>query len=1084
MSRLRLEDWLSKNALSEYLPLFRQHEIILSDLPLLSDDDIAELGLPLGPRKRLIAAIASLRETSTHDDPLAESCEDEIQAQGTAERRQLTVMFCDLVGSTELSVRLDPEELSEITRAYQERCKAVIDKYDGYVARYMGDGVLVYFGYPRAHEDDAIRSVHAGFEICAGVGGSVGDTGAQPDVELHVRVGIATGPVVVGGTVGEGASRESTASGETPNLAARLQAIAGPDQVIVDASTQALTESMFRFEARGDQQLKGFGQAVQAWRVVEKRRSGKLRPDADDLDLAGMVGRTEELALLLRRWEDTSEKEGQVVLITGEPGIGKSRIIKGLQEKLSAEQCDLVSFSCSPYQRSASLWPFVTDLERKTAIPPRSDVSVRREQLRALVSTFATDVREAMSAFASLLSIDIGDEFQVSALSAQEKRDLTLRLLVEQIVGLNREIPVVVFFEDAHWSDPTSLDLLERLIQRIMTLPVLLIVTARPEFTPGWQDFSHFTGLTLNKMSRREVRSLATKVAGNKKLPDEVVSEILQRTDGVPLYVEELTKLILESGHLSEEDDTFTLRAPLPDLEIPVSLKASLMARLDRTGTARETAQIASVIGRHFGFRLLSGVSPQGPETVSENVQRLIDSGMIFLEDSVDDLQYSFKHALIRDVAYESLLRSRRFKLHEGVGDALAAEFINRTDEVCESLAYHYSRASQPAKAVDYLSRAATKAVGRYAHKEAIDALTEALKQIDESDIEALRIQKSDLLLRLAQSHYFLGHFEDSVAILSNEPDQREVARDRQLEAEWFFWLSHMSIRLGRPDASEQAAHRAIAAAEESEAFGAKGRALGNLVLVGHFSHSADQVTKAAAWAAESSALLESTGDYYWQGMTAFYAGMARITAGDLPGALEQAKKAYEIGENISDSRLLAYALFLQGRLFADLNRFDDAVASCTEAVDIAPDPTSGAYSSAFLGYSRLLAGNFAEAEPLLRRAVEDVTEFQFRPFIGWFHILVAEALRNMGRLEEAEALTIEGMAICQDTRYAFGYGWGCRCLGRIKVAEGLRSDAAMQFKEALAAFERVDSTREFSITLDELKALTRDDIKNSKDLA
>ena len=871
-----IADWLQLHGLEEHTDLFQEQQILVSDLPLLTEEDIKELGLPLGPRKRLMAALQSLN-VSVEQPDVEESPVLENKEQSGAERRQLTVLFCDLVGSTELSRKLDPEDMQDINRAYQDMCRTVIERYDGYIARYMGDGVLAYFGYPRAHEDDAVRAVHTGLNIISEMNSINQGVGGKHAVELSVRVGIATGPVVVGDVVGKGASQESTAIGETPNFAARLQGLAEPNSIIIASETRGLAKEHFEYTKIADQRVKGFDTPLTVWRVNNERALGGRFDARHTAEMSSLVGRTEELALIMRRWEQVKENEGQVVLLSGEPGIGKSRIIQALRESLSSEDCTFLRYQCSPYHTNTALWPIIEQLERAVDIQPGDDSECRLNKLKNLLMLSSKNIESTLPYIAGLLSFDTNEQYPLPPLSPQELKDLTLQQLVEQIIGLASRQPVVMLYEDAHWSDPTSLELLGKIIQQLTDLPILLLVAFRPEFTPPWMDVDYVTGLSLNRMSRREVSSLATEISGGKHLPREVLDAILERTDGVPLYVEELTKLVLESEVLSEKGDEFILNAPLPTIEIPMTLKDSLMARLDRLGSARETAQVAAVIGRQFNYDILAAISIVSSEELKNALTELSAAGLLIQKGYPPSVKYMFKHALVRDAAYESLLKSRRCALHGALAESLESRHAGNPDEADESIAYHYSQANRPKKAVEYLVKSATKAAQLYSHREAIESLKQALEQIEKSSDESLRNQRADLHLRLAHSYYFIGNFKESLDIVSDRAHQKGLVSGTKLAAEWFFWQGHMGIRSGDPWIAEEAANRSIQEADKAEAHGAKGRALGVLVLHAHFFDSYEALEESKNHAVQSTKLLENSGEIFWQGMTEFYVGMVHI---------------------------------------------------------------------------------------------------------------------------------------------------------------------------------------------------------------
>ena len=599
-----IADWLKGLGLAQYAAAFRENDITEALLPKLTGEDLKDLGVAtVGHRRMLLDAIAaSTADGKAPDAATARTPGPEPQA----ERRQLTVMFCDLVGSTALSARLDPEDLRAVIGAYHRCVAKVMGRGGGFVAKYMGDGVLAYFGYPRADEHDAERAVRAALKLVESVAGL--DTVAA--VRLQVRVGIATGLVVVGDLIGEGASQEQAVVGETPNLAARLQALAEPGTVVIAPSTRRLTGGLFEYADLGAVELKGLGAPVMAARVLRGSAAESRFEALRGHDPTPLVGRDEELALLTRRWQQAKAGEGRVVVLIGEPGIGKSRLAQAMLEEVTGEPHTRLRYFCSPHHQASALHPFITQLEHAAGFSREDMAEARLAKLEALLARSNAGAEET-GFIAALLSLPTGDKYPLPDLTPQRRKEKTFEALLAQLARLAARTPVLMLFEDAHWIDPTSLELLTLTVARASTLPLLLLVTARPEFTPPWPADAHVTTLPLARLGRREGMTLVERSAGGKALPAEILEQILARTDGVPLFLEELTKTIIESGLLREEDGHYALDGALPPLAIPTTLHDSLMARLDRLAPVREVAQIGAAIGREFSYPLLSAVAQQ-----------------------------------------------------------------------------------------------------------------------------------------------------------------------------------------------------------------------------------------------------------------------------------------------------------------------------------------------------------------------------------------------------------------------------------------------------------------------------------------
>ena len=641
----------------------------------------------------------------------------------TAERRQLTVMFCDLVGSTALSARFDPEHLREEIRAYQKAVSGVVGRYDGFVAKFMGDGVLVYFGYPRAHEDDAERAVRAGLEIAAAVT-SLETRGTD---RLAVRIGIATGLVVVGDLVGDGSAQEQAVVGETPNLAARLQALAQPAQIVLGGATRRLIGDLFRLRGLGRQTAKGFAEPVEAF-VVEGVAETESRFEAARRRLSDLVGRAAESALLCDRLREAWAGAGQIVLLSGEAGIGKSRLAAQLAAEVASEPHTRLRYQCSPYHRDSVLHPFVVALGRAARLAPNDPAETQLDKLEAILAP--ARIAETAPLFASLLSIPTGDRYPPLALSAAQQRRLTLAALLDQLEALARQKPVLMLFEDVHWADATSLEVLDLTVERVRALPVLVMITFRPEYEGPWTGLSHVTSIALDRLAPAEVETLAEHVAG-RPLPPAVTAQIVAKTDGVPLFVEELTKTVLESGLLVAGPQGWRLDGPLPPFAIPATLQDSLAARLDRLAPVKEIAQIGAAIGREFSYPLLRAVAGRDEAALRAALVQLEEAELLFRSGAPPDARYTFKHALVQDTAYETLLRSRRQILHRQIADVLRAEFPAVAAAEPELVAHHLTQAGLDEPAIEWWGKAGDQAVRRSAFKEAAAHLGKAIELAD-----------------------------------------------------------------------------------------------------------------------------------------------------------------------------------------------------------------------------------------------------------------------------------------------------------------------------------------------------------------
>jgi class 3 adenylate cyclase/predicted ATPase len=638
------------------------------------------------------------------------------------ERRHLTVLCCDFAGADKDAFD-DPEDFVNAMRAYRERCAGAIAACGGHVASYVDDGVLAFFGYPRAREDAAERSVRAGLAIIAAIDSLKSGSGPA----LRARVGIATG-LVVNDQV-SGGTLEQVAVGKPLTVAAELQAMAKPGSVVIADSTRSLLGSLFDLEDLGEHALKG-SPSVRTWQVIGDSTTESRFEALRGTSLTPLIGRAEELTLLLDRWEQAKEGDGQVVLLSGEPGIGKSRLLQALRERLADMPHILLGCYCSPHRLDSPLQPVIAHLERAANFARGDEPEQKLAKLEALLAQRDEDVARAAPLFASLLSIPAAGRYAPLDMSRQQQRERTLSTLVDQIERLAARQPVLLVWEDVHWADPTSLELLGLAIDRVQGLPVLAVVTFRPEFTPPWRGYTHVTGLTLNRLSRRRCGHLVAGVTGGKTLPDVVLDQIATKSDGMPLFAEELTKAVIESGLLREEDDRYELDGPLPPLAIPATLQDSLMARLDRLTPAKEVAQVAAVIGREFSHELLAAIVPR-VEELDEALHQLMAAELVFRRGVTPQVTYSFKHALVRDAAHASLLKSRRRQLHARIAEVLEESFAPIVESEPDVLASHWAEAGAADKAAIYRMRAGQLALAHSATAEAVAQLTLGQQLLD-----------------------------------------------------------------------------------------------------------------------------------------------------------------------------------------------------------------------------------------------------------------------------------------------------------------------------------------------------------------
>ncbi len=1005
-----VQEWLRQIGLGEYAEVFARNDVDFDVLPELTEQDLAELGVSLGDRKRLLKAIRT-RSAGAPGDPARAA------HGGDAERRQLTVLFCDLVGSTELSARLDPEDLRDVMRVYQDCLARVIGGLEGHIARFMGDGALACFGYPKAHEDDAERAVRAGLELIE----AIGELHPRPDVALAVRIGIATGVVVVGDLISEAAEDRDSVAGETPNLAARLQAISPPGAVLVAPSTRRLVAGVFELSDFGEHGLKGFAGPIQAWRVLgfaqaegrfEAQRSTALTP---------LIGREHELKLLLDRWREAAQGRGQVVLLSGEAGIGKSRITRALAERLGDEAHTTLRYHCSPYHANSALHPVIEQLERAAGFARDDATAAKLDKLEALIARSGLVEAQAAPLLAGLLGVPTNGRYAPLDLGPQRQRQRTLELLVEQVAGLAARQPVLAVYEDIHWMDPSSLDLLGMIIERAQHLRALIVVTYRPEFDPPWASSAHVRSMSLGRLSRRDGAVLVEGVSGGKALPPSVLEQIVAKTDGVPLFVEELTKTVLESGLLREAGDRYELAGPLGELAIPMTLHASLMARLDRLAPVKDVAQIGAVIGREFSYDLLAAVAGFNSTQLSAALGQLVGAELIFQRGTPPQASYSFKHALIQDAAYQGLLKRRRNELHGRIVQIVETRFPEIADAEPELLAHHLTQAGATERAVAYWAKAGQQALARSGTAEAIAHLRAGL---------------------------------DALARMPEGPARRSLELDLQLALGGALAAGHGH---GAPETGETYA-RAVALAEEMGRTGALYPALDGLMTC-HFSRA--ELADAIRLGEEFLSLARAGGDSGAQIIAHQNLGTARLSRGELHAARQHFEAAialydpvqhdglkltYSYDPEVICSGYLSWVLFAFGQIekalehstrsvakahtvghplslgFAlsrsaalhQLRREVGAVKAAVDALDaLAQKQGFGTYmtvASFYRGWALVQRDRPHEGGRLLREGLAALRASKDEDFFPHTLSLVAEALGRQGEVEQALELVREGL--------------------------------------------------------------------------
>jgi class 3 adenylate cyclase/tetratricopeptide (TPR) repeat protein len=1064
-TELDIASWLRTLGLERYEDAFRENRVGADLLPRLTAEDLRDLGVTLvGDRRRLLDAIAALRGGA---EPLADRgppFEPRLSSaapmgSGEAERRQLTVMFCDLVGSTALSARLDPEDLREVIGAYHRCVAEVIERAGGFVAKYMGDGVLAYFGYPRADEHDAERAVRGGLHLIEAVAGL--DTAAR--TPLHLRVGIATGLVVVGDLIGEGAAQEQAVVGETANLAARLQALAEPGTVVIGPSTRRLTGGLFDYADLGALEIKGLAAPVAASRVL-RESAAESRFEALRGARTPLVGRDEELALLERRWRRAKSGEGCVVLVSGEPGIGKSRLAETLLERPAGEPHTRLRTFCSPHHQDHALYPIITQLERAAGFRREDTADERLDKLEAALGQATDDLGEATPLLAALLSLPTGERYPPLNLTPQKQKERTLRALVAQVEGLAARQPVLMLFEDAQWSDPTSLELHDLLIDRVPAIRVLLIVTCRPEFIPPWIGRPHVNLLALSRLAPRQRAEMIAGVTGGKALPEEIADQIMDRTDGVPLFVEELTKAVVESGMLTDRGDRYTATGPVPALAIPASLQASLLARLDRLAPAREVAQIGAALGRQFSHELIAAVAPMPPPQLDDALAQLVGAELIYRRGTPPDAEYTFKHALVQDAAYSTLLRGRRQRLHARIVASLEDRFPEIVAAQPALLARHCEEAGLTEKAVEYWLAAGRHAWGRSMSAEAVALLRRGLALVSALPDDDRR-RETELALQIALGQALVASRDwgmPEVGEAYARARQLSVALNRRRPLLFALW-GQFTYHWGRADLK-----RARQLADELRSLGEDSGDVPTRVMgcdaSGWASFHLGEFTAGRAYLERGLALYDPTHRGSYAELMShdmlvqllLHSAFPLACLGHVDQARLRAEAALNEARQLSHPFTVAFALGVGclARWWAHCLEPESVMQYADELLTLANDHSLSHFKMVaciLRGWCLTTSGRADDGISLQTAGLADMEADGFMAFRPCYLAYLGDACRMAGRWQAAVGHLAEAQRLAEQTEQRSFQAEALRLYGEVLLAMGDTAGAEASYGEALA---------------------------------
>ncbi len=1050
-----LQRWLERIGLAQYAELFAKNDIEWEILPELTEPDLEKLGVSLGHRKKLLKAISQTFSNSLQAANAPIEPGSTPTAGAAAERRHLTVFMCDLVGSTSLSTRLDPEDLRRILHEFQRCCAEAIHRYGGHIARLMGDGVLAYFGFPTAHEDDAERAVKAALEIVESVPALI-----IPIAEsLQVRIGIASGRVVVGDLIGEGPAREFALVGDAPNLASRLQTLAEPNQILVAPRTRQLLGSLFEFTDLGDHLVKGFERPVHVWRVLAPGSASSRFEARTSLQLTPLINRQAELRLLQKQYSKAKRGKGQVVVISGEPGIGKSRLIEALRTRLAGERYEFIPFQCSSYHTSSALHPVIHYLEYAAGIARDTPPAAKLDKLEGLVGGEMERARSIVPLLADLLSIPTEGRYSRRELTPEKRKNQTFSAVLTLLKAATEQQPAIVVFEDVHWADPSSLELLERVRDSVQNWRMLVIVLHRPDLTLPWAEQPHVSSLSIGRLDRVQVSSMLRVLAEGKVLPRNAIDQILEKTDGVPLFVEEITKAVLERGG-SSDGHSGTQSALL----VPDTLHDSLMARLDQLAPVKTVAQIAAAIGREFSLELLKAVAPFSETDVRVAIDRLLASGLVFRSGHLSGQSFSFKHALLRDEAYASMLHDQRRKLHGKIAEVLCRDFAEVADLAPEIVAQHYAQAGKPRLAIDYWVKAARLASARSAFVEASTHLQMALKQL--VDLPA-SMERDNLELQLQQS---LGNAfaagkgfaaAETVDAYRRALDLCNSAKNSPQRFAALNGIMAFHITRGDFEQSRALAEDLLGSARQQDDPMLKlmgHRALGQaLFLIGELAPARDHLS-------ESLKLYDAARDGALAPLfSQTYLALGHTLLGDIARGRAVAQDAVNLAERLRHPHSVCSALaFLAGVhvLCADA---DAAYPVAQRTVMLASEyefPLWSAGGRMLRGWANSYLGHIEEGLPELRKSVKALEATGALIWVQFARYLFAQVLAKADQFTDAMKLVEQTLLLTGGTSGRWYEAELHRLKGDLLVREGASSQAAQVCYETAIAIAKRQGAR------------------------
>jgi class 3 adenylate cyclase/tetratricopeptide (TPR) repeat protein len=1060
-----VEDWLKGLNLERYVSLFRENDIDERSLPYLTSSDLREIGVSsVGHRRVLLEEIEKLKlaiEASAYESvaqPVKDNANAVESSRGDAPssdeggRRQLTIMFCDLVKSTALANFLDPEDLRDVFQSYQDCCAKSIEAYEGHIAQYRGDGVLAYFGYPEAHEDDAERAVRAGLRVIEAVEGLHPKQGG----ELQVRVGIATGLVLVSDIVGKDSIQKRAVIGDAPALAARLQMLAEPNSVVISPATKNLVGEIFVSKKMADQSIKGYDRPIAPWRVEgigrKESRFEALRGDR----LSTFVGREQELSLLLDRWERSKTGESQVVMLEGDAGIGKSRLVQELRERLTSETCVVMAHYCSLYQINSALYPIIQLIHRAAGFNEDDPPHVRLSKLEALLARGTSQLDEAVPLVADVLGIPSEPRYSGIHLSPDRKAQRTLEILVEQLAGLSSERPVLAIFEDVHWVDPTTLELLNMIIETLQRVRVFTVITYRKinmDYTARWNAHGHTTTLSLSKLTRPQAIKIIESVGGGLELSKEIANQIVERSDGIPLFVEELTKSVIDATQADAPRGPKSGKRIDSLIYIPMTLQDSLMSRLDKLVPGKEVAQLASVVGREFRHSTLAAITSLSNERLQLGIEQLINAELIFARGSRPDARYMFNHNLIQEVAYESLLRSQRRQYHRSLARVIEREKDQISLDQAVLLGYHNYRGNRPSKAFKYNLLAGDLALRMNARTEATTYYTEALTIACESPGSSRAIEwQIDAYLKLAATATTKEEIKLAKVRLDEASKLARGLGDSGRLARLLYWSGRLAYVSGEFETSIGLAEQSLEIADRLDDVALSAPPTN---LVGRAKYLVGEFGRASELLIRNVRQMQELGDPIEEATAAGFAGISLVAIGQFDRGVDFVKRGLNLSKKLKNPFVEAAAYNYCAVAYCHLAKWSEAIEDCEKArraAEQAEDKFRIYLVQYYEGQAYTMAGDPVHGRKLLEDSISLAEEFGTKNLLALGKSHLAKCLMNLGQIEGVPALCRESVELAKATHDRLAAGMAYRTLAEALQAghDGDRREAEHAINKAI----------------------------------